>query len=144
MNAARKSGANIVYYVAHVDYIQYISGLKPIREGVILVCLTATTAAGELRAYATIVGMGITYPPTWLCDPHTLRWSAPGLRPLASAAFGHGDRLGILRVHGALVIHVVLHNNNKCALVLQYLVVRYCSTSLQYCSNGGTPCLAKY
>ena len=61
MNAARKSGANIVYYVAHVDYIQYISGLKPIREGVILVCLTATTAAGELRAYATIVGMGITY-----------------------------------------------------------------------------------
>jgi len=61
MNAARKSGANIVYYVAHVDYIQYISGLKPIREGVILVCLTATTAAGELRAYATIAGMGITY-----------------------------------------------------------------------------------
>ena len=61
MNAARKSGANIVYYVAHVDYIQYLGGLKPIREGVILVCLTATTAAGELRAYATIAGMGITY-----------------------------------------------------------------------------------
>jgi hypothetical protein len=33
-----------------------------------------------------------------------MRRPAPGLRPLASAAFGHGDRLGILRVHGALVI----------------------------------------
>jgi hypothetical protein len=53
VNAARKSGANIFYYVAHVDYIQYIGGLKPIREGVIFVISTATTAAGELRAYAT-------------------------------------------------------------------------------------------
>ena len=29
----------------------------------------------------------------------------------ASAAFGHADRPGILRFHGALVIHVVLNNN---------------------------------
>ena len=54
--------------------------------------------------------------------------SQNGLRPLASAAFGHGDRLGILRVQGALVIHVVLeymhvestrvlHNNNKIVMV---------------------------
>ena len=61
MNAARKSGANIFYYVAHVDYIQYIGGLKPIGEGVIFVISTATTAAGELRACATIVGMGFIY-----------------------------------------------------------------------------------
>jgi hypothetical protein len=30
MNAART--ANIFYYVAHIDYIQYIGGLKPIGE----------------------------------------------------------------------------------------------------------------
>jgi hypothetical protein len=39
MNAARECRANIFYYVAHVDYIQYIGGLKPIGEGVILICL---------------------------------------------------------------------------------------------------------
>jgi hypothetical protein len=47
---------------------------------------------------------------------------ASGLWPLASAAFGHGDRLGILRVQGVLVIHVVLHNNNKCVSTSQALV----------------------
>jgi hypothetical protein len=31
------------------------------REGVIFVISTATTAAGELRACATIAGMGIIY-----------------------------------------------------------------------------------
>ena len=37
---ARQLGLpNIFYYVAHVDYIQYIGGLKPIGEGVILLCL---------------------------------------------------------------------------------------------------------
>ena len=61
VNAARECRANICYYVAHVDYIQYISGLKPIGEGVIFVISTATTAAGELRACATILGMGIIY-----------------------------------------------------------------------------------
>ena len=61
MNATRECRANIFYYVAHVDYIQYIGGLKPIREGVIFVISTATTAAGELRACATILGMGIIY-----------------------------------------------------------------------------------
>jgi hypothetical protein len=64
MNAARECRANICYYVAHVDYIQYIGGLKPIGEGVIFVISTATTAAGELRACATIAGMGIIYIPT--------------------------------------------------------------------------------
>jgi hypothetical protein len=39
MNAARECRANIFYYVAHVDYIQYIGGLKPIGEGVIFICL---------------------------------------------------------------------------------------------------------
>jgi hypothetical protein len=45
-----------------------------------------------------------------------LRRPAPGLRILtafASAAFGHADRPGILRFHGALVIHAVLNNSNK-------------------------------
>ena len=37
MNAART--ANIFYYVVHIDYIQYIGGLKPIGEGVIFICL---------------------------------------------------------------------------------------------------------
>jgi hypothetical protein len=53
-------------------------------------------------------------------DPHALRRPAPGLWPLASAAFGHRDRLGILRVQGTLVtlvlVHVVLHNNNTAVL----------------------------
>jgi hypothetical protein len=40
-------------------------------------------------------------------DPHALRRPAPGLWTLAAAAFGHGDRLGISRVQGALMIHVV-------------------------------------
>ena len=61
MNATRECRANICYYVAHVDYIQYIGGLKPIGEGVIFVISTATTTAGELRACATIVGMGFIY-----------------------------------------------------------------------------------
>ena len=82
-------------------------------------------------------------PPKWPRDPHVLRWPAPGLRPLASAAFGHGDRLGILRVQGALVIHVVLE---YCIIIinlywyctLQCSVVQYCCTSLQYCSTEGT------
>jgi hypothetical protein len=39
MNAARECRANICYYVANVDYIQYIGGLKPIGEGVIFICL---------------------------------------------------------------------------------------------------------
>jgi hypothetical protein len=45
--------------------------------------------------------------------------AAPGLRPIASAAFGHGDRLDILRVQGALVIHVVLHDNNINTAILK-------------------------
>jgi hypothetical protein len=53
------------------------------------------------------------------CDPHALRRPAPGLWPLASAAFGHGDRLDILRVQGALVIHVVLHDNNINTAILK-------------------------
>ena len=70
-------------------------------------------------------------PPKWPRDPHALRRPAPGLRPLASAAFGHGDRLGILRVQGALVIHVVLHNNNTGGTgtaVLQCTLQYFCST----------------
>ena len=55
-------------------------------------------------------------PPKWPRDSHALRLPAPGLRPFASAAFGKGDRLGILRVQGALVIHVVLHDNNTAVL----------------------------
>jgi hypothetical protein len=39
MNATRECRANIFYYVAHVDYIQYVGGLKPTWEGVILICL---------------------------------------------------------------------------------------------------------
>ena len=60
-----------------------------------------------------------------------LRRPARGLRPLASAAFGHGDRLGILRVQGALVIHVVRHNNNTGGTgtaVLQCTLQYFCST----------------
>jgi hypothetical protein len=37
MDASR--AANIFYYVAHIVYIQYICGLKPIGEGVIFICL---------------------------------------------------------------------------------------------------------
>jgi hypothetical protein len=37
MNHSR--AANIFYYAAHIDYIQYIGGLKPIGEGVIFICL---------------------------------------------------------------------------------------------------------
>jgi hypothetical protein len=37
MNASR--AANIFYYVTHIDYIQYIGGLKPIGERVIFICL---------------------------------------------------------------------------------------------------------
>ena len=47
-------------------------------------------------------------------DPHALRRPAPGLTAFASAALGHGDRLGILRVQRVLVKHVVWYNNNKC------------------------------
>ena len=59
--------------------------------------------------------------------------AAAGSRPsaFASAAFGHGDRLGILRVQGALVIHVVLHNNNTGGTgtaVLQCTLQYFCST----------------
>jgi hypothetical protein len=39
MHAARECRANICYYVAHVDYIEYIGGLTPIGEGVIFICL---------------------------------------------------------------------------------------------------------
>ena len=58
--------------------------------------------------------------------------AAAGSRPsaFASAAFGHGDRLGILRVQGALVIHVVLHNNNTGGTgtaVLQCTLQYFCS-----------------
>jgi hypothetical protein len=79
-------------------------------------------------------------PPKWPRDHHALRRPAPGLRPLASAAFGHGDRLGILRVHGALVIHVVLEYRIIIIdlywyCTLQSSVVQYCSTPLQYCST---------
>ena len=69
--------------------------------------------------------VGQQRPPKWPRDPHALRRPAPGLRPLASAAFGHGDRLGILRVQGALVIHVsctrVPNNYNKPILHYSYL-----------------------
>ena len=59
--------------------------------------------------------------------------AAAGSRPsaFASAAFGHGDRLGILRVQGALVIHVVRHNNNTGGTgtaVLQCTLQYFCST----------------
>ena len=37
MDASR--AASIFYYVAHIDYIQYIGGLKPIGEGVIFISL---------------------------------------------------------------------------------------------------------
>jgi hypothetical protein len=37
MNASR--AADIFYYVAHIDYIQYIGGLKPIEGGLIFICL---------------------------------------------------------------------------------------------------------
>ncbi len=69
-------------------------------------------------------------PPKWPRDPHALRRPAPGLRPLASAAFGHGDRPGILRVQGGLVIHVVLHNNTggTGTAVLQCTLQYFCST----------------
>ena len=46
-------------------------------------------------------------------DPHALRRPALGLTAFASTAFGHVDRPGILRFQGALVIYVVLNNNNK-------------------------------
>jgi hypothetical protein len=41
---------------------------------------------------------------------------APRRRPLAAAAVGQGDRLDILRIEGALVIHVALHDNNTAVL----------------------------
>ena len=75
-------------------------------------------------------------PPKWPHDRYAPRQPAPSLWPLASAAFGHGDLLGILRMQGALVVHVVPHNNNKYVSsgqaqvhVLQYWY-RYCSTAV--------------
>jgi hypothetical protein len=70
-------------------------------------------------------------PPKWPRDPHALRRPAPGLRPLASAACGPGDRRGILRVQGALAIHVVLHNDNNGGTgtaVPQCTLQYFCST----------------
>jgi hypothetical protein len=81
-------------------------------------------------------------PPKWPRDPHALRRPAPGLRPLASAAFGQGDRLGILRVQGALVIlvhvvlNLVLHDNLYGSLYDSFNRIRH------YLKNIPAPSLA--
>ena len=56
-------------------------------------------------------------PPKWPRDPYALRRPAPGLTAFDSAAFGHGDRLDILRVQRVLVTHVVLYGDNKCVSI---------------------------
>jgi hypothetical protein len=58
MNAWR--AANIFYYVAHIDYIQYIGGLKPIGEGASLYVYVYNSCWPAISPN-TISRMGIIY-----------------------------------------------------------------------------------
>ena len=85
-------------------------------------------AGGHARSIWAMVHCGARAvrqhrPPKWPRDSHALRRPASGLTAFASAAFGHGDRLGI---------HVVLHNTNRFVSTGQALVqvLQYCSTAL--------------